>query len=88
VPRFFDDAHVTRRHVVQRIGAAIACSVVTEGVTASDRTAGPSVRSEPPGGVSRNQNVEYGQDTLPPGVRSRRVDNNNDVTMHILEAGF
>jgi pimeloyl-ACP methyl ester carboxylesterase len=37
---------------------------------------------------TRNNDVEYGQDTLPVGVRSRRVDNNNGVTMHVLEAGF
>jgi pimeloyl-ACP methyl ester carboxylesterase len=36
----------------------------------------------------RNESVEYGKDTLPPGIRSRRVDNNNGVTMHVLEAGF
>ena len=36
----------------------------------------------------RNESVEYGRDTLPRGIRSRRVDNNNGVTMHILEAGF
>jgi len=37
---------------------------------------------------SRNDLVEYGQDTLPRGVRSRRVDNNNGLSMHLLEAGF
>jgi pimeloyl-ACP methyl ester carboxylesterase len=36
----------------------------------------------------RNQSVEYGKDTLPLGIRSRRVYNNNGVTLHILEAGF
>jgi pimeloyl-ACP methyl ester carboxylesterase len=36
----------------------------------------------------RNTAVEYGQDTLLPGIRSRYVDNNNGVRMHILEAGF
>ena len=36
----------------------------------------------------RNFNVLYGQDTLPSGVRSRIIDNNNGVKMHILEAGF
>jgi pimeloyl-ACP methyl ester carboxylesterase len=36
----------------------------------------------------RNEGVEYGQGTLPRGIRSRRVDNNNGVTMHVLEAGF
>jgi len=36
----------------------------------------------------RNESVEYGKDILPAGIRSRRVDNNNGVTMHVLEAGF
>jgi pimeloyl-ACP methyl ester carboxylesterase len=36
----------------------------------------------------RNTNVLYGQDTLALGIRSRIIDNNNGVKMHILEAGF
>jgi pimeloyl-ACP methyl ester carboxylesterase len=36
----------------------------------------------------RNENVEYGKETLPYGIRSRRVDNNNGVQMHVVEAGF
>src|SRR5258708_3521523 len=32
--------------------------------------------------------VEYGKDTLPSGIRSRYVDNNNGVRMHVLEGGF
>jgi pimeloyl-ACP methyl ester carboxylesterase len=35
-----------------------------------------------------NEHVQYGQDTLPMGIRSRIIDNNNGVKMHILEAGF
>ena len=62
----------TRRRIVQGIGAAMAYPALASG---GDSTA-------------RNQNVEYGQDTLPVGIRSRRIDNNNGVTMHILEAGF
>jgi pimeloyl-ACP methyl ester carboxylesterase len=38
--------------------------------------------------TGRNNKVEYGRDTLSPGIRSRYVDNNNGVTMHVLEAGF
>jgi pimeloyl-ACP methyl ester carboxylesterase len=38
--------------------------------------------------ASRNNKVEYGQETLPIGVRSRFVDNNNGLRMHLLEAGF
>jgi pimeloyl-ACP methyl ester carboxylesterase len=37
--------------------------------------------------MPRNSDVLYGQDTLAPGIRSRLVDNNNGVIMHILEAG-
>lgn len=36
----------------------------------------------------RNPNVLYGQDSLGEGIRSRIVDNNNGVKMHILESGF
>jgi len=32
--------------------------------------------------------VAYGEGTIPPGIRSRFVDNSNGLTMHILEAGF
>jgi pimeloyl-ACP methyl ester carboxylesterase len=35
-----------------------------------------------------NAGVEYGKHTLPSGIRSRRIDTNNDVVLHILEAGF
>jgi pimeloyl-ACP methyl ester carboxylesterase len=48
------------------------------------------------GGLSRaaasdaliNDEVEYGKATLPRGVRSRHIDTNNDVVLHVLEAGF
>jgi pimeloyl-ACP methyl ester carboxylesterase len=36
----------------------------------------------------KNEGVVYGQDTLPAGIRSRFVDNNNGVRVHILESGF
>lgn len=35
-----------------------------------------------------NQNVVYGQATLPSGIRSRFVDNVNGLRVHMLEAGF
>jgi pimeloyl-ACP methyl ester carboxylesterase len=35
-----------------------------------------------------NASVEYGRATLPQGIRSRRVDTNNEVVLHVLEAGF
>src|SRR3712207_6096582 len=36
----------------------------------------------------RNPDVAYGETTLPVGIRSRFVDTNNGITMHLLEAGF
>ncbi|MBV8049666.1 MAG: hypothetical protein JOZ80_00680 [Acidobacteriaceae bacterium] len=30
----------------------------------------------------------YGNGTLPPGIRSRRIANVNGLTVHILEAGY
>jgi pimeloyl-ACP methyl ester carboxylesterase len=35
-----------------------------------------------------NPNVDYGKSTLPIGIRSRRIDTNNQAVLHILEAGF
>jgi pimeloyl-ACP methyl ester carboxylesterase len=35
-----------------------------------------------------NTSVDYGTSTLPDGIRSRRIDTNNQVVLHILEAGF
>ena len=34
------------------------------------------------------QMVGYGESTLPPGIRSRFVNDVNGLTMHVLEAGF
>ena len=34
-----------------------------------------------------NEHVAYGQSTLPAGIRSRFIENVNDLTMHVLEAG-
>ena len=34
-----------------------------------------------------NNDVAYGQTTLPAGIRSRFVDTDNGVTLHVLEAG-
>lgn len=35
-----------------------------------------------------NPSVEYGRSTLPRGIRSRRINTNNQVVLHTLEAGF
>src|ERR1700722_1703422 len=64
-----------RRRFMKGIGAVFANSAVASQVRAL-------------GSAGRNPNVEYGQDTLGAGIRSRYLDNNNGVTMHVLEAGF
>ena len=69
-------AFVSRRHVLQSAGALLAHSILLPPVARATES------------TKRNRDVLYGQDTLPIGIRSRRVDTNNGVTLHILESGF
>ena len=69
---------ITRRHFVQALGLVAANVVFTSGEGRQER--GTDTHA--------NASVEYGSKTLPPGVRSRRIDTNNDVVLHVLEAGF
>ncbi len=64
----------TRRRIVKGFGALLADLAIPLKTGAA--------------AAYRNSAVEYGQDTLAEGIRSRFVDNNNGVRMHILEAGF
>jgi pimeloyl-ACP methyl ester carboxylesterase len=75
---------MTRRQILQGAGALLIYSAAARTVRASLDGEGQSALPR----TARNQDVEYGQDTLPAGVRSRRVDNYNGLTMHVLEAGF
>src|SRR4051794_6376273 len=68
----------TRRQVLRAFGliaanAALASGSHPEGMSSDARV---------------NDDVEYGKSTLPLGVRSRRVETNNDGALHVLEAGF
>lgn len=38
--------------------------------------------------MTQNDRVAYSETMLPAGIRSRFVNNNNGLTMHVLEAGF
>ena len=38
--------------------------------------------------MQKNENVAYGETTLPPQIRSRFVNDINGLNMHILEAWF
>jgi pimeloyl-ACP methyl ester carboxylesterase len=81
----FDCKRITRRQLLQGAGVLIAQSAVAskrETLSRFDEDA----RAQ--SATWRNEDVEYGKDTLPPGTRSRYIDNNNGVRMHVLEAGF
>src|SRR3569833_4678951 len=69
---------VTRRQVLRALGLTAA----TVGVACGGLPKGM------PSGAQVNDEVEYGKRTLPMGVRSRRVETNNDAALRILEAGF
>ncbi len=74
----------SRRHLLQATGVLLAHSSLASNVGTSDQPdEGPQSST-----IQRNEHVEYGKDTLPAGIRSRYVDNNNGVKMHVLEAGF
>jgi pimeloyl-ACP methyl ester carboxylesterase len=74
----------TRREILRGTAALLVYTATASTVGASPVGEAGSPLPKP----TRNQNVEYGQDTLPAGVRSRRVDINNGLRMHVLEAGF
>jgi pimeloyl-ACP methyl ester carboxylesterase len=76
----------TRRKLLQGAGILLAQSAVAAYVRAADPRATAAVAQVSSG--PRNEDVEYGQDTLPVGIRSRIIDNNNGVKMHMLESGF
>jgi pimeloyl-ACP methyl ester carboxylesterase len=64
---------MTRRRLMQTLAAAIAPTLV------STKTRGQ---------VQPARAEAYSPSVLPPGVRSRFVDNINGLRMHVLEAGF
>jgi predicted alpha/beta-fold hydrolase len=70
-----------RQLIVQTGSLLIARSVAASALDGTSE----SPRSE---GTRPNNRVDYGNATLPMEIRSRRVDNNNGLNMHILEAGF
>jgi pimeloyl-ACP methyl ester carboxylesterase len=81
-------ARVTRRQLLQGAGAVFAHSVLVSGSARADEADKQASTDHRLPNVPKNGHVMYGQDTLPLGIRSRLIDNNNGLTMHILEAGF
>ena len=72
-----DRANIMRRRVLKGLGATLISSAMARNESAETSAVKPV-----------NGAVDHGQETLPAGIRSRRVDNNCGLTMHILEAGF
>lgn len=83
----FECEGINRRQLLQRASALFVYSAAASSMGATPEGEGRSA-AQKAAEVAWNRDVEYGQETLPVGVRSRSIDNNNGVTMHVLEAGF
>lgn len=70
----------TRRRLMQGLAAVLAPSALV----AEARTTSAPQRAS----VASANEVPYDPAVLPPGIRSRFVDNINGLRMHVLEAGF
>lgn len=68
-----DSPNLTRRQLMQGLGLVVASAAVPGNAAAQ----APAAAIGP-----------YSQDVLPPGIRSRFVDNINGLRMHVLEAGY
>jgi hypothetical protein len=66
-----------RDFLVTASAAAIGSVTLAQGVTEAAQR-GTDIESLPP----------YGNSTIPPGIRSRRVANVNGLTVHMLETGY
>lgn len=67
---------MNRRHILQGAAALLAQSAWPWRRVSAER-----LRSD-------NESVLYGRTTLPAGIRSRQIDANTGVKLHILEAGY
>ena len=77
-----DRGAVTRRRMMQGVGAVLGSAAVMRELPAEALAA-------PPAAAAQTASVgPYDPDWLPPGVRSRFVHGVNGLTMHVLEAGF
>jgi pimeloyl-ACP methyl ester carboxylesterase len=83
----FNRVPLTRRRLLQTAGTLLASSPLARGGSwDTGERESYSATQQLPDAV--NDAVFYGKRTLPRGIRSRLVDNNNGLVMHILEAGF
>lgn len=67
---------MNRRQVLGNVGALVAQAAV------------PWTTAQGMGARAKNKEVLYGNGTLAAGIRSRQINTNTGVTLHILEAGY
>ena len=80
---------LTRRHLLQGMAALLAPAALATKAYPADPPAKPATPGREQSAASPPAKmVPYGKAVLPPGIRSRFVDNGNGLTMHVLEAGF
>jgi pimeloyl-ACP methyl ester carboxylesterase len=78
----------TRRQLLKGAGAWFGTTMLISGLARGEEAASRKSSADPFLVKPHSNDVAYGKSTLPLGVRSRFVDNNNGVTMHVLDAGF
>jgi pimeloyl-ACP methyl ester carboxylesterase len=94
VVMLFARGRLSRRQLIESLGVLLAHAAIGTDVRASDQWAeavadgGAVTGHQESSETKRNDDVVYGQTTLPAGIRSRLINNNNGCTMHVLEAGF
>ena len=72
----FDTPDLSRRRVLQVFGGILAASAMNKTINAQSPDTQPSEAGR------------YDSGILPPGIRSRFVENINGLRVHVLEAGF
>src|SRR5437762_2392655 len=72
----------TRRRLIQGFVAIVAPAALATSARARNRVA------QAPAANAAGEAVPYNPAVLPPGIRSRFVNNINGLRMHVLEAGF
>jgi pimeloyl-ACP methyl ester carboxylesterase len=74
--------------MIEKIGSAERRRLLASGLFLLARHALGAASTSPEPASPGNARVDYGSAALPPGIRSRRIDTNNQVVLHVLEAGF
>lgn len=79
---------INRRHLLQGARAWLAQSIVASKIARAAQSGSEGLIADYRPKRLLNSSVEYGKNTLPSGIRSRFVDTNTGLRMHVLEAGF